>query len=37
MEERRRGDSVALDAREMVDRERVWWVGGGWIRTCMGN
>lgn len=37
MEERRRGDSVDLDAREIVERERVWWVGGGLIRTFMEN
>lgn len=37
MEERRRGDSVDLEARERVERERVWLVGGGLVRICVGN
>lgn len=34
MEERRRGDSVDLEDRERVARERVWRVGLGVISIC---
>ena len=29
MEERRRGDSVDLEARDIVHKERVWWMSMG--------